>query len=100
MIFAGIAKALDKSKKCDQKGRKSGSKEKSNVFISNLNESDEDVPLEYQEATHFVVDKLSGVTCVSINYFVMQCIHHRIIISPKNKNKQEYCQTNQFTSVL
>ena len=96
MIFAGIAKALGKSKK----GRKSQGKEKSNVFISNPNESDEDVPLEYQEATHFVVDKLSGVTCVSINYLLMQCIHNRIIISPQNENKQEYCQTDQFTSVL
>ena len=45
-------------------------KEKSNVFTKNLNESDYDVPLECLEETHVIIDRLSGVSCVSRKYFI------------------------------
>ena len=53
-------------KKIIKKGRKNGRKEKRNVFTENLNESDCDVSLECSEEKHFIVDRLCGVSCVSI----------------------------------
>ena len=48
--------------------RNNGRKEKCNAFTGNLNESDCDASLECLEENHSIVDRLSGVSCVS-----MQC---------------------------
>ena len=58
---------LDKFEKNNQKGRKTGRKEKSNVFTENLNESDNDI--ECLDEEHVIVDGLSGVSCVSMKSF-------------------------------
>ena len=60
---------LDIFGKSNQKERKTGRKEKSNVFTENLNESEYYVPLECLEEKHVIVDRLSGVSCVSRKCF-------------------------------
>ena len=67
---------LDKFETSNQKGRKIGRKEKSNVFSENLNESDHDIPLECLEEQEVTVDRLSGVSCVSINCCIQFKIFH------------------------